>query len=253
MALINFWNLFHLHGKKVVLGLAVLCCSLAAAPAYAQSQMIVKKNLANYDDKLMHYGFYLAMPVARFNIEHSDQYVQQLADSGIAVNAKYSPNFSTGFVINFHPAEYFNIRFTPGAGFYSRSIEYEGVRNPNTNNVENVTQDVGATMIELPLLIKYTSKRRRNVRMYFVGGAKASVDVSNRKRDRIEGRLRAEPTDFSLEYGVGVDLFYPFFKFAPELRFSHGMVNMRVPDNNIYANLIQKMNSHSVTLYLFFE
>lgn len=250
MAFTHFWHLLHIHRNKIIFFLFAFL--LAGGQAAAQSEkMIVKKNLPGYENRLMHYGFYLAGSLSRFQVEHSQEFADQLqVNRAIAINPKFKPVFNTGFVLNLRVIpEYLDLRFLPGVGFYTREVEYEGVPTPDSTAL----QRINSTMIELPLMLKYKSKRRKNSRMYFVGGIKSSLDVSNRKKDRIENQLRSDETDFSLEYGVGLDLFYPFFKFAPELRFSHGMKNMLVNDNNAYARSLQRMNSNTVTLYLFFE
>ncbi|WP_262922895.1 hypothetical protein [Hymenobacter cellulosilyticus] len=43
------------------------------------------------------------------------------------------------------------------------------------------------------------------------------------------------------------------FKFAPELRFSHGLSNLLVPGKDVYSRSLQSMKSNTVTLYLNFE
>jgi hypothetical protein len=65
--------------------------------------------------------------------------------------------------------------------------------------------------------------------------------------------MEINANDFAIEYGVGVDLFYPFFKFAPELRFSNGLTNLRSPGNNLGAKSLDRVVTNTVTLYLFFE
>ena len=49
---------------------------------------------------------------------------------------------------------------------------------------------------------------------------------------------------------MGLDLFYPLFKLAPELRFSHGLSNLLVPHNDVFSNSLQSMSTNSVTLYI---
>jgi len=134
----------------------------------------------------------------------------------------------------------------PGVSFYSRGIEYK-------TNTTTVNQEMGATAVEFPLLFKFKSLRRGNVRMYFVGGAKAGADIGNKKKANASTELEVTNQDFAIEYGVGLDLFYPFFKFAPELRFSNGIVNRYAPGNNPYSRSVQGVRSNTITLYLNFE
>jgi hypothetical protein len=248
MAFFNFRHQLHLHGQKIsgfVLALAILV--VVATPAQAQ-KMVVLKNKPGYDDALMHYGFYLAASNAKFKLQHSQSYVDSVARRGGYAHAKNTPSFSTGFIISLRLNDYMNLRFLPGVGFYSRAVEY---KFPGADAA--VVQEVNSTVIELPLLVKIRSERRMNTAMYFVVGGRAGVDVSSRRKDRIENQLRAEADNMAIDYGVGLDLYYPFFKFAPELRFSHGLNNLLVPDPNPFSRSLQKMTTHTVTLFLNFE
>ncbi len=251
MAFSYFWNKLHLHRKKIVFA-AFSAMLLSGGMASAQKK-ISQENKPNYDEKRVHYGFYLAVPLTKFNLEHSQEYVNQLdASSPMTVNTRTSPGFYTGLVLNVGLAEYLDFRFTPGVGFYGRTIEYANMsQDDGTRGTTDVT--ISSTMVELPVLLQYKSKRRTNYRMYFVGGVKPGIDLNSDKDNASGDGLRTEKFDLALEYGVGLDIFYPYFKFAPELRFSHGLLNQHIRDNNVYSRSIQRLTNHNVSLILFFE
>ncbi|TXK48046.1 PorT family protein [Pontibacter qinzhouensis] len=251
MAFTYIWNKLHLHRKKIVFAVfSVLFLSSSLASA---QKKISQENKPNYDEKKVHYGFYLAVPLTKYNLEHSQEYVDQLnSGSAMTVNARTSPGFYTGLVLNVGLAEYLDFRFVPGVGFYGRTIEFgNAAQDDGSRGTTNVT--ISSTMVELPFLLKYKSKRRTNYRMYFVGGVKPGIDLNSEKDSNNGDGLRTEKFDLALEYGVGLDIFYPFFKFAPELRFSHGLLNQHVRDNNMYSRSIQRLTNHNISLILFFE
>ena len=64
------------------------------------------------------------------------------------------------------------------------------------------------------------------------------------------GRIDTQTSDFTLDYGVGYERFFEFFKFSPELRFSHGLKNVFQGSSNTGIN---RLTTHTVTLYLNFE
>jgi len=101
-------------------------------------------------------------------------------------------------------------------------------------------------------LLKYKSLRRVNSRMYMVAGFTLGLET-NVKRSRGGGQLDTKSSDFSVDYGVGYEQFFEFFKFAPELRFSHGLGNVFRPSKNSAGVGISKLTTHTVTLYLNFE
>jgi Outer membrane protein beta-barrel domain len=235
---------FHLYRYQVIL--LFFCFWVGSSvPAWAQ-KTVIKKNLPSHDLKPMHYGFYLAANISRYTLEHSPEFIQKKAFS--AINPQFGPGFTIGFVLNKRLTNFVDARLLPGVGFYSRPVAFSNAAGDSTGS-----QQLGSTAIEFPLLFKFKSLRRGNVRMYFIGGAKASIDVGNKKKANESTGLVVNSEDLAIEYGVGLDLFYPFFKFAPELRFSHGLVERFAPGTNPYSRNVQGLRSHTVTLYLNFE
>ncbi|GAA4440617.1 porin family protein [Pontibacter saemangeumensis] len=224
-------------------------------PASAQ-QKIKDMNKPGYDLKPVHYGFYLAVPLTRYNLQHSQAYADQLENgNNDAVNAKSDLGFYTGLVLNVRLAEYLDARFVPGVGFYGRTLVFDNVET-GVETSPSMKETVSNTMIELPLLLKYKAKRRNNIRPYMVAGVKAGIDLGkgNNGKTQQEIALEVKDYDLALEYGIGVDIFYPYFKFAPELRFSHGLVNVHKPvAGSTYSGYIQKLTNHNVSLIFFFE
>ena len=90
--------------------------------------------------------------------------------------------------------------------------------------------------------------------MYLLAGGTFSIE-SNVRRKELQGasRLSTGTMDFAIEYGIGLEQFFEYFKLAPELRFSHGLVNLFNPTNNAAGVGISKLTTHSVTLFLNFE
>lgn len=238
--------MLNLHWNKVTFfSLLFLLFTSTAFAQKKRDERILGKNLTGYDEKKMHYGFYLGAAASRLNVEHSAAYVAQLP--AIVANPKTTPSFTLGFVLSRRLGDYFTARFLPGVSFYNRVIDFEIAG-------EHEDKEVASTSVQLPFMLKYMAKRRKNSRMYFVAGAAPTIDVGGSKREeRVENRLRVDKNNFQIEYGVGLDLFYPFFKFAPELRVAHGVPNILIQDNNVYAQSFQKLSTTNVTLYLFFE
>ncbi|WP_018477196.1 type IX secretion/gliding motility protein PorT/SprT [Pontibacter roseus] len=255
MAFTYIWHQLHLHRKKITVAGILLLCLLGATEAEAQRRKkIMAENKPGYDEKRIHYGFYLAMPLTRYSIEHSQAYADQLPN-GIKVNPKFSPGFYTGLVLNVRLFDYLDARFVPGVGFYGRETEFTegGANGGEEPGFDGVI--VSSTMVELPVLLKYRSKRRNNFRPYLVAGVKPGIDLGSRKDTSSGGtKLKTEKYDLALEYGVGLDIFYPYFKFAPELRFSHGLFNQKDESfSSPQSDLIDKMTNHNISFILFFE
>ncbi|RYG47743.1 MAG: PorT family protein [Chitinophagaceae bacterium] len=265
MAFTHIWNKRDLRCKKVILAAVLLFCFIL--PATGQ-KTVLRENYTKYDQKKIRFGFFLALNKARYKVQHSRDFTDQVSgqsssgqpvpgdDRKIAVQAFPSYNFSLGFIGNLKLHDNIDFRFLPGVGFYRRGVEFVGsdiLKKPIKGGREEKV--VESAMVELPFLFKFKSNRRKNVRMYFIGGFKQSIDVTNDKDEQTDPKeiFRGASSDFSIEYGFGADLYYPFFKFGPEIRFSHGVNNMLVPDQSAYARAINRMTTHTVTLLLQFE
>ncbi|WP_237143985.1 type IX secretion/gliding motility protein PorT/SprT [Pontibacter pamirensis] len=214
-------------------------------------------NKPGYDERPVHYGFYLSMPLTRYDVQHSQSYADRLAQGGDeAVNAKTDFGFYTGLVLNVRLVDYLDARFVPGVGFYGRTLAFSNVEVPGLETQPVMNETISNVMIELPVLLKYKAKRRSNFRPYIVAGVKPGIDLGKGTNGTIANdiKLEVENFDLALEYGIGLDIFYPYFKFAPELRFSHGLINQHRPvANSVYSNYIQKLTNHNVSLIFFFE
>lgn len=244
----NIWNKHNLHWQKVVLS---VCLSMALLlPAMAQERKTYgmtrgTSNMPNYDSRSMHYGFTIGFNGARFRRVHSSNFLGM--DTLRSITPRSSAGFSLGFIVSARLGDFFDLRLLPTVAFYTRKLEYDFA---GRGIVEQASDN---TFIEFPLMLKYKSQRRKNLRMYLTGGVKAGIEAGSKKKDKKPTELRTNNLDFSIDYGFGLDIYYPLFKFAPELRISHGLVNMLNPDPNEYARSLNVLTTHTVSLYLNFE
>ena len=263
MATPHFRNKLHLHRAEIkrflLLGLLVLLlptAAIAQRKGLARAnrgkngtiKSITVRNLPGYDDRWFHPGMYISGSASRFVIEQSGAYI---SNQYVTANSIYSPSLGVGFIGDARlggPHSPFIFRFAPGVNFLTRKVEFTPRNYPVPDSI--VTQEVTSTVVQFPLLIKYQSDRRRNSRMYMIAGISPSLTASNRRSDPLRNQLKTLNSDLTLEYGVGLDLFYPLFKLAPELRFSHGLKNLLVGHNDVFSNSLQYMSTNSVTLYI---
>ncbi|WP_223834247.1 type IX secretion/gliding motility protein PorT/SprT [Spirosoma profusum] len=226
--------------------LTILLFLLVHLTTYGQNYKYVVKHLERYDDKLIHYGFFFAAPVTRFTVKYSPSFIT--ADSAYRI---YSPNkasFRVGFVVNAFLNDRFDLRLTPSVSLFSREVQYDYPGGTSKTEVRE------STWVDLPLLFKYKSERRNNSRMYLLAGGSFSIETNvRRKENQGASRLSTGTTDLAIEYGIGFEQFFEFFKFAPELRFSHGLLNLYNPTSNAAGIGISRLSTHTVTLYLNFE
>lgn len=264
MHLSNLWYKLNLFRKEIILtAFSLLTLFVSVLPAKAQikvrdeSVKVRGANLPNYDERFLHYGFYLAANYSTYRVQRSAFFQRQILDTIpnnrdtvlYAISGVGVPGFTLGFVVSARLGEHFDLRFVPGYSFYGRHVKFTTKNGTEIKQLHESTY----SFVELPLLLKFKSVRRGNTRMYMIGGIKPGIEVGAKRQELGEDQLRAQVTDFAIDYGVGFDLYYPLFKFAPELRFSHGLANLAEPSFNPYSKSIRRLTSHTVTLYLNFE
>lgn len=238
--------MLHLPGKKII-GLSLLLSLVLGGRLMAQqgrTTLSFTPNLPYYDDKKMHFGFTIGINGPRLRPVLSNSF---FGDTLQSVRGKMTPGFTLGFVTNFRLHDYYDLRLLPCVSFYQRDVHYTFYSG--TKKI----QSLESTFIELPLLLKFKSDRRKNSRMYLLAGLKGGIEVGAKKKERKRTELRTNSRDLSVEYGIGFDIYYPYFKFSPEIRFSHGLVNLLNPDPNLYSQSLLRLTTHTVSIYFHFQ
>jgi hypothetical protein len=241
------WNKLHLHGPKVI-GI-ILVLLIVSQQGFSQKKRWVNQNNPNYDERKLSYGFLIGLHSTAYQIKYADRFVTPDMDTVYSIEPGWSPGFSLGFIVNYRITDLLDFRVTPKVAFYEHTLRYR-----YTDETPAEQKLVETTMVELPLLLKYKSERRGNVRMYMIGGAKPGLEASGKKE--VESRtsnLGITGMNLSLEAGFGFDLYYPLFKFSPELRFSRGIVNILENTTNKYGQPLERLNTNTITLYLLFQ
>lgn len=243
MSSINTRYSFHLYSFQIIAALLFLI----SFGAYSQKENRHQyTNLPHYDEKKMHYGFFIAPAHTNYYLKYSSTYVSNF-DTLTSIKPIGNPAYTLGFILNRHLGNFFDIRLLPCVGNYERSVLYtfrSGIIKE---------QKISSTFVELPILFKYKSERRRDARMYVIAGLKPMFEVNNKKKEKRANLLRTNNTDLCIEYGFGFDIYYPMFKFSPELRFSTGIVNLLVKDPNFYSQNLTRISTQNITLYINFE
>jgi hypothetical protein len=86
-----------------------------------------------------------------------------------------------------------------------------------------------------------------------VGGLKPGFEVGAKKRQNRNNYIATKVFNLTLEYGIGLDNYYPLFKFAPELRFSLGVMNAFRKQDNFLSDPIKSVKPFNISLAIMFE
>ncbi|MCF8296445.1 MAG: PorT family protein [Saprospiraceae bacterium] len=234
---------------KVIL-LSLLVSFVSIASLHAQRRKV--ENLPKYDYKKYHFGFTLGFNQMNFVVT-PDKNRQQF-DSLMVIEPVAEMGFNIGIVSSLKLYNYLNLRFVPTLSFGDRVLEYT-IKYNNTSLFTDKKR-VESTYIDLPLTLKYSSKRLTNARAYVLAGARYSIDLasqSKKKADNREVLLKLYENDYSLTLGTGFDFFTNYFKFGVELQMAYGMRNLLKQENNVYASSIDRLNSKIFWLTFTFE
>ncbi|HEX8059689.1 MAG TPA: porin family protein [Cyclobacteriaceae bacterium] len=216
--------------------------------ASAQKFKWARENNPRYDERFISYGFVIGIHQAGYQVKYSPQFVTPSYDTVHAVMAPTSGGFSLGFLVNMRLYDVLDLRLMPKAGFYAYKLEYDYTdRTSKSQLIEN-------TMMEFPLMLKYKSLRRGNVRMYMIGGFTPSFELSGKSGvESTTANLSVKKTNLTVDAGFGADFYFPLFKFSPEIRFSRGLTNVLGDDQSVFRDPIKRLNTNMIGIYFIFQ
>ncbi len=245
MQTINLRRLLYLHGYQVAL--ALICVFFS--PALFGQGGSKNYNFRSFQRKPYYFGITLGLNSGHFKPFQSEEFI--FSDSIQTVESLSGPGFNLGIVTNLKLGEYFDLRFLPTLSFSERQIVY----GKNSRVSETTQRSVESVFVELPFHVRYKSAPFNDMRLFIIGGVKYGFDVASDSRTKqAENLVRISPNDFSLEYGAGVQFFFPFFIFSPELKVSHGIGNTLIFNDNIEeSTVLEKILSRTFTVSLHFE
>lgn len=225
--------------NKIITFILVIAILLIKLP-----NVTAQGNLPFDDNKRVHFGFSLGINFMDFRALPSNILNQVNAPS-------IAPGFSVGAISDLRLSKNINLRFTPTLMLAQRTLNFTDTTTTNLLSVPLYT----------PVYIKYSSTRAGNFRPYLIAGVGAWIDWGRNK----EKSVLLKPIDVLIEAGVGCNIYFPFFKLAPEIKYSVGLNNMLTPLNKrdagallnpqtiFHTNSINKLTTRMITLTFNFE
>ncbi len=224
--------------KKIIILIGLIALLTSTKELQAQG------NLPFIDEKPIHFGFSLGTNMMDFAI------IPQNFENNVIVS-ELVPGFTVGAIVDMKMSKNWNFRFTPNLMLNQRIIKY----------TDNSNSDILSVPLYLPMYLKYSSIRTGNFRPYLIGGGGAWIDWGRNK----EKSVLLKPFDVLLEGGVGSNIYFSFFKLAPEIKFAFGFNNMLTPLDKrdsgallnpqtiTHTNSIKKLTTRMITVTFHFE
>ena len=214
------------------------------------------KNLYDFDENRIHFGFVLGYNKADFYLDKNTAYGNSI-DTLMVLEVEPKSGFNLGIVSSLNLTPNLKIRILPSLSFQERVIEYTYFKQPDTSEFWN--KDVQPVFLDFPLLVKFRTNRINNFAAYIIGGGRfgldmsSSEDVKNSSASLVDQIVKTSRADYGLEIGGGIDLFLEYFKFGIELKLGMGLKNMLIQENLKFSSPIESLRSKVWTLSFTFE
>lgn len=210
------------------------------------------QNRPYIDQRRFHYGFLLGLHMQDLEIENNGYIDPDTGEQWYAEINNYSPGFTVGVLGELRLNKHFSLRLSPSIHFGQKHTVYHEQRSGSDS-----TQVFKSTYISVPIDVKFSAPRYNNFRPYLIAGIDPMVDLTARKHDA----LRLKPFDLYLEIGMGCDIYLPFFKLIPEIKFCFGLLDIihknrsDLIDNTLqkYTNSVNGGRSNMIVLTFNFE
>ena len=239
--------MYNLQWRKIVLMFAV--CFIGTQ-AFSQVKAKDNYNYLDFQKKSYYFGISLGINSSSYQVNRSSNFISN--DSINIVNGIYRPGFNLHIITNLKIGDNFDFRFIPGFSFTERRFEYTIAES---NDI--ALKSIESVFVELPFLLRFKSEPYKDKRMFLLAGVKYDIDVvsnSNAQKEKAALLVQVSPHDFSVEVGAGVQFFFPYFIFSPEIKFSQGIGNVHIyKDELIESNILDNVLSRMISISFNFE
>ena len=222
--------------KKIFLAIIIIISS------NLKSQNTNLLNLPKYDKQWYHFGFTLGLMNTNLKIDY------QQNSSLKNISAISSPGFNVGIICDLKILKNLNLRFIPSLTFTQRDINFTSFEN-----IE-IIKSTESSNLDLPILLKYRSLRYKNMRPYFLLGSRFTYDMASKKEVEDINLFKLDEIDYGIEFGFGIDIYLPYFKLAPEIKYFYGFNDLLQINNvELITSNIESLYSRTILFSLTFE
>jgi hypothetical protein len=200
---------------------------LISLVAFGQRERV--DNLPTFDERKLHYGFYLGLNQNDFKLNLRNSSIEN-ADITVSPTA----GFNVGLIADLRLHKNLNLRFEPGLVSNSKKIYFNHLEISGDS-----VREIGSTYLHVPLLLKFSTDRYKNIRPYVLAGISYDHNFSSNEAnqdDNYAREFRMKTHNFMYEVGIGIDIYLYFFKFSPSIRGVFAINNEVKYDNPKYNN-----------------
>lgn len=235
--------MLRLHSKKIntiILALVICLCQSVSGQRFKSRE---NHNYLDFQGKAYYFGMAFGTNWSGYRLNQSKFFIGN--DSIQIAEGRRKGGFNIHMVANLKMGEYFDFRFLPGFAFSYRSFIFN----------QQTEKQVESVFFEMPFSIRYKSAPYKDKRMFVTGGLKYNYDIASNSKSRQAATLiKISPHDFQWEVGAGMQFFYPFFIFSPEIKYSRGLGNILIYNGSLNeSRVLENVQSQIFTLTFNFE
>ena len=241
----------------------LLASCLAVVQMAAQDRKV--QNKPYIDLRPMHFGIHVGLNMQDIELQNVGPQTVTLEDGTVMEQTivtdadKWNAGFSVGVLADLRLSNHLNLRVTPTMHFGAKHLTFHNLSDLDQEGFPHEeTQDLKNTYISFPVDLKFSAERWNNYRPYVIAGVNPMINLTGKDQDYI----RLKRMDTFLEIGLGCDMYLPFFKLIPELKFCYSLSNTFDKDHakelndanrRVFTNSIDQACSKMVVLTLYFE
>lgn len=236
----------------VCLGIAFLFPFSSSYSLFAQGQT---GNLGQFDRRLLHYGIQVGYTQSKFDLRYTDE--AALRETLQGTTSYYAPGFHIAVIGDMRVGDWINLRLLPGVTLVTRTISFAW--EPDylaSHHLAERSRNVESVYGDIPIELKFRAVRYGNFRPYVTAGASYGFDFASLRKNRNETNqsiIRLGANDLRYTMGVGFDVFLRYVKFAIELKMNFGLLDLKVPDPDIYIRSYDYLHTRTFMLSFTFE
>ena len=206
------------------------------------------QNKPYIDLRPLHFGISLGMNLQ--DAETSNVGPQLMEDGTLRTITcdvdNWNPGFSVGVLGDMRLSDNFNIRISPTLHFGSKHLVFRDFDNLNdAGQPREETQDLKNTYLSVPIDLKFSAP-----------GVSPMINMSSKGQDYVQ----LKRYDAMINVGMGCDLYLPFFKLIPEIKFCYGLTNaldknhvneLTDASKRVFSNSVNGIDGVNTKMFLF--
>ena len=236
---------------------------MAAVQMVAQERKV--QNKPYIDLRPMHFGIHVGLNLQDIEFVNMGPQTVTLDDGTVMQQTivmdadRWNAGFSVGVLADLRFSDHLNLRITPTMHFGAKHLTFHNLTDLDPEGFPHEeTQDMKNTYISFPVDLKFSAQRWNNYRPYLIAGVNPMINLTGKDQDFIQ----LKRMDTFLEVGLGCDLYLPFFKLIPELKFCYSLTNaldrnhpneLMDVNKRTYAKAVNSGHSKMIVLTFYFE